>query len=89
MSMELKGNEEYIIHYYECKPEIETHPDLEDSKFDKEKLKYEDWLNRFINYKYKLVNVVRHPDMSRNILIHYFTTKPFGDIPSLSEIEVS
>ena len=68
MSMELKPREHYVLQYYEFKTEDEVDAD----EFYNEQGKYEDWLNGYRKIHYKLVNIVRHPDMSRNVLIHYF-----------------
>ena len=66
MSMELKENEEYIIQYYEFIPDSEY---LDSRELEK----YQDWLNGYRKMNCKLVNIVRHPNMTRNTLIHYFT----------------
>ena len=85
MSMDLVGKEEnhFLILYYEM-----TY-DYGKNIIDKEheEKDYKDWLNSHKRPDRRLMNIIRHPDMDRNILIHYFESTPLGDIKSLSDIE--
>jgi hypothetical protein len=75
MSMELKTINNkiykdevgYYIEYYEPSNQI----DFKETFLTEEK-KYENWLKIFKKSGYRLVNIIRHPDMNQNILIHYF-----------------
>ena len=75
MSMELKENERCHIEYYEefNSPYIkDSYSDDEYKRRHYEEKVYADWLNKQLGMYLRLVNVARHPDMNRNILIHYF-----------------
>jgi hypothetical protein len=83
MNYELQENERCHILYYGDdgedplvgfkSPYIEGSPsDDEYKEKHYEEKDYADWLNKQLGMYPRLVNVVRHPDMNRNILIHYF-----------------
>ena len=80
MSMEIKPTEKFIIHHYTFHIEDDEHFERDNN------YKYADWLKYHCKTQ-RLVNIIRHPDMDRNILIHYFESTPLGDIKSLSDIE--
>ena len=68
MSFELKDDEGYLIFYYRI-PES----DPPASFMGNESRDYTEWLKRETSgYHTRLLNVIRHPDMSKNVLIHYF-----------------
>ena len=75
MSLELKDDERFYIEYYEglYSPYVEdSHSDGEYKRKHYEEKVYADWLNEQLGIYIRLLNVIRHPDMNRNILIHYF-----------------
>jgi len=67
MSMELKHDERFHIYYYGI-----TESEPPESFMYQESRHYSVWLEKNSANDRRLVNVIRHPDMSKNVLIHYF-----------------
>jgi hypothetical protein len=72
-SLELKDDEEFQIFFYEVPESFEVVSKNNLGYLSEQSMHYTEWLKDELGmFHRRLVNVIRHPDMNKNVLIHYF-----------------